>query len=386
MRFLLYKWKVFNQEDIKAALERAGHEVHVFNAVDFVREKQEEIENMLAEKFDGYDIVFSVNYFQEVSGACMKAGKKYISWTVDSPMLTMYHDSVYNPCNYIFIFDKFNYIQFKAMELNHVYYLPLAVDSERLEHLLENTKPDEKEKFSSDISFVGGLYDKNSYDDIYESLPPYLRGYFDSAFRAQLDIFGDNIFDRILTPDILAELSECVDFRQDENSFSDIKLIFTNTFLGYKMAQTERIECLNLLAKAAKVDLYTDDPAKDRLRNVIIRGTVSYFNDMPKVFAASKINMNFTIRNIRSGIPLRVWDVLGAGGFLLTNFQPEFLSFFENGKDIVFYDSLSDMQAKALYYLEHEDERKQIAENGHKKVKELHTYDIRIKQMLEYVL
>lgn len=42
MRFLLYKWKVFNQEDIKAALERAGHEVHVFNAVDFVREKQEE--------------------------------------------------------------------------------------------------------------------------------------------------------------------------------------------------------------------------------------------------------------------------------------------------------------------------------------------------------
>ena len=152
------------------------------------------------------------------------------------------------------------------------------------------------------------------------------------------------------------------------------------------MAQTERIECLNLLAKAAKVDLYTDDLAKDRLRNVIIRGTVSYFNDMPKVFAASKINMNFTIRNIRSGIPLRVWDVLGAGGFLLTNFQPEFLSFFENGKDIVFYDSLSDMQAKALYYLEHEDERKQIAENGHKKVKELHTYDIRIKQMLEYVL
>ena len=65
MRFLLYKWKVFNQEDIKAALERAGHEVHVFNAVDFVREKQEEIENMLAEKFAGYDIVFSVNYFMD---------------------------------------------------------------------------------------------------------------------------------------------------------------------------------------------------------------------------------------------------------------------------------------------------------------------------------
>lgn len=77
MRFLLYKWKVFNQEDIKAALERAGHEVHVFNAVDFVREKQEEIENMLAEKFARYDIVFSVNYFQEVSG-CLHEGREKV--------------------------------------------------------------------------------------------------------------------------------------------------------------------------------------------------------------------------------------------------------------------------------------------------------------------
>lgn len=244
----------------------------------------------------------------------MKAGKKYISWTVDSPMLTMYHDSVYNPCNYIFIFDKFNYMQFKAMELNHVYYLPLAVDSERLEHLLENTKPDEKEKSAPIFHLSEDCMTRIRMMIFMKCLPPYLRGYFDSAFRAQLDIFGDNIFDRILTPDILAELSECVDFRQDENSFSDIKLIFTNTFLGYKMAQTERIECLNLLAKAAKVDLYTDDLAKDRLRNVIIRGTVSYFNDMPKVFAASKINMNFTIRNIRSGIPLRVWERAWCGG------------------------------------------------------------------------
>ena len=61
-------------------------------------------------------------------------------------------------------------------------------------------------------------------------------------------------------------------------------------------------------------------------------------------------------------------DVLGAGGFLLTNFQPELLMYFENEKDLVYYDSLDDMQ-KAKYYLTHEDERIEIAKNGHEKVK-----------------
>ena len=48
-----------------------------------------------------------------------------------------------------------------------------------------------------------------------------------------------------------------------------------------------------------------------------------------------------TIRNIRTGIPLRVWDILGAGGFLLTNFQVELPDYFENGKDIVYYEDIN---------------------------------------------
>lgn len=382
MKILIYKWKVFNQEDIKSAFERAGHTAEFFQSVKFEREREREIVNKLAEVFAEYDLIFSVNYFQEVSEACMAAGKKYISWTVDSPMLTMYHKSVYNACNYIFIFDKFSFLRFKELGLKHVYYMPLAADTNRLEALLDNADKEECRSFSGDISFVGGLYDKNSYDDVCDKLTPYLRGYFDAAFQAQMDLFGENIFDRLLTADVLVKLSECVELKQDKDSMSDLRLVFTNTFLGYKMAQLERIECLNRLARIAPVSLFTDDPDNGRLFGVKLRGTVNYLYDMPKVFANSKINMNFTIRNIRSGLPLRIWDVLGAGGFLLTNFQPEILSFFENGKDLVYYDSLDDMCAKARYYLEHEDERRQIAKNGHEKVKKYHSYDARIKEIL----
>jgi spore maturation protein CgeB len=121
----------------------------------------------------------------------------------------------------------------------------------------------------------------------------------------------------------------------------------------------------------------------DGLSFVKLRGSVNYEEDMPKVFARSKINMNFTIRNIRTGLPLRIWDILGAGGFLLTNYQIELNDFFENGKDLVYYESLDDMERKADYYLNHEEERKMIAENGHRKVMRYHSYDARIAEMLE---
>lgn len=60
----------------------------------------------------------------------------------------------------------------------------------------------------------------------------------------------------------------------------------------------------------------------------------------------SKINLNFTIPNIKSGIPLRVWDVLGAGGFLLTNYQAEIPYYFKEGEDLVCFDGIDDLCEK----------------------------------------
>ena len=140
--------------------------------------------------------------------------------------------------------------------------------------------------------------------------------------EAQLDLYGDNVFDRLLTADILERLCEIIDFHQSDTAFSDIKLVFSSTYLGFKTAQKERIRNLNALASRFEVNLYTDR-TDDRLRGVHVRESVDYREEMPLVFHESDINMNFTIRNIRTGLPLRIWDILGAGGFLLTNYQIE---------------------------------------------------------------
>lgn len=404
MKILIYRWNVFNQEDIKEAFEYFGDTVDMYDSClsgkkagsfseinNLQSGRSRRIQKMRA-VFAEYDMIFSVNYFSEVSDVCEDLGKIYVSWTVDSPMITMYNESVFNQCNYIFLFDRFQYMQFKNMGVKNVYYLPLAVNAERIQRQL-NKAADNKAgnntvvqsyNFSNDVAFVGSLYHKNSYDEIESLLPEYLRGYFDAAMEAQMDIYGDNILDNLLNVDILTRLSELIDFRNDERSFSDLKLVFTSTYLGYKLAQKERIKYLNRLAKNHQVGLYTDE-WDDALENVMYKGTVSYRYDMPKVFHHSKINLNLTLRNIRTGIPLRVWDILGAGGFVLTNYQVELNSYFENGKELVYFDGIDDCLRKADYYLSHEDERMSIAANGLANVRKYHSYEMRIRCILEII-
>ncbi len=386
MKILLYRWKVFNQDDVKSAIEYFGHEVHDYT--ETVIDKDDETGFKLRDYaelrqvFSAYDCVFSLNYFPHVSDLCEELGKKYIAWTVDSPLISLYHQSLFNKCNYIFIFDRFYCEELKNLGAEHVWYLPLAVNCSRVDRITGSLTSEERNKWHSEVSFVGGMYHRNSYDEIKDRLPEYLRGYFDAAMAAQMEIYGDSIFDKVLTVDILEKLCELIDFKQDERAFSDIALVFSSTFLGFKLANIERVQILNKLAKHFPTDLYTDDPDKE-LIGVNLKSAVNYMTDMPKVFNCSRININPVMRNIRTGIPLRAWDIVGAGGFLMTSFQLEYMDFFENGKDYVYYESHDDLLRKTEYYLNHEDERVQIARNGHEKAVKFHSYEKRMEFILD---
>ena len=152
-----------------------------------------------------------------------------------------------------------------------------------------------------------------------------------------------------------------------------------------QIAETERIRTLNLLAKFYDVDLYTLSDTSP-LQGVHIRGGANSLTEMPKIFHLSKINLNMTIKPIQTGLPLRIFDILGCGGFLMTNYQTELTEHFEIGVDLEAYASMDELVDKCAYYLEHEDVRQQIALNGYRKVCEQHTYIHRIKEMIKATL
>ena len=395
MHILMYRWKAYNYRDIEQTFLLLGHTVDNIEQELGSYDVSPEFERVIEEKIRGthYDMVFTVNYFPLISNVCERTGVNYVSWTCDNPLISMYHESVFHACNYIFTFDKTNYLEFRGMGVKHIWYLPLAVDTERMDALLgvpekagrrKSAQDPEMQKYRGDVAFVGSLYERNSYDKIKNRLPEYLRGYFDAVMEAQLNISGANIVEPMLTTNILEQLQEYFQLEKSEGSFSDLGLIFQTTVLGFKIAEIERRRALIELSKHYRVNVYSNSDVSDLLR-IQYCGSVDYWSEMPKVFRMSKINLNFTIPNIKSGIPLRIWDVLGCGGFLLTNYQAEIPYYFKEGEDLVCFDGLEDLGEKVGYYLDHEEERKRIAWNGYRKVREKHSYIERIRTILDTV-
>jgi spore maturation protein CgeB len=97
----------------------------------------------------------------------------------------------------------------------------------------------------------------------------------------------------------------------------------------------------------------------------------AYGADMAKVVSQSKINLNFTTA---SGASDRVYKVMGAGGFLLTEDWTGRKDLFEDGKHLVVFAGDQDAKQKIKYYLDHEDERRAIAEAGQREVQHYSRY------------
>ena len=106
------------------------------------------------------------------------------------------------------------------------------------------------------------------------------------------------------------------------------------------------------------------------------------FEDAAKRFSESKIAFNISIGD---DINMRVFETLGTGSFLLTNYLPTLGELFEDGKHLVTYKSYDDMVEKAKYYLEHDEEREKIAEAGYQEAIKNHTYQNRIERIAKIV-
>ena len=78
-------------------------------------------------------------------------------------------------------------------------------------------------------------------------------------------------------------------------------------------------------------------------------------------------------RNSRE-IKRTFWSKLFAGGTMHTKR--------EIGRELETYESMEELEQKVRYYLSHEDERIEIALNGYEKVAALHTYEIRVAEMI----
>lgn len=386
MKILMLNWDSFAQEYIIEAFQKAGYQVEMFlwpfGRQNMRNNKALKIELEKKLRGESYAFVFSLNFFPVASEACFCCGKKYISWVYDSPYLLLYSEHIKYETTTVYVFDKTLCRKLNDDGIINVYYMPMAAPTEHY----DNMNSGGGKHFQADVSFVGSLYTEENQDFYkkFQGINIYTRGYLEAIIQAQKNVYGAFILEDLLNEAVTNELRRICPIMKGEDEWESDQWVYANYFLARRLTGIQREEILNLISNEHEVKLYApaQTPELIKVQNC---GPVDYISQMPYVFKNSKINLNMTLRSIHSGIPLRAMDIMGCGGFLLTNYQEDFLDFFEPDVDYVYYTDNEDLLNKIDYYLSHDAQREQIARNGHDKVLRGHTYDRRIGEILDRI-
>ncbi|MHB8578570.1 MAG: glycosyltransferase [Ignavibacteriaceae bacterium] len=112
------------------------------------------------------------------------------------------------------------------------------------------------------------------------------------------------------------------------------------------------------------------------------------FHQMVRVFSRSKINLNLSNSStmVEQQIKGRNFEIPGTKSFLLTGNAENLQEYFEDGKEIVIFNSPEELIDKAKYYLAHETERKTIAEYAFKRTISEHTWQHRFDDIFKLVI
>ena len=330
------------------------------------------------------DCAFSINFYPFLSEVCNIFHIRYICLTVDCPVMELYSISVKNEWNRIFVFDKEQQRDIESFNPGHVFHQPLGADVTKFDTLLQNTPYSVKEHFSHPVAFVGSLYtEKCPYDKV-KNLPEKTAGYLDGLMAAQERVYGYYFVEDLLTDSIVSDFkSHCPSFYEDPSpdSFLTDKRTMSQFYMARKITSNERIHTFSLVAESCGLDIYTASDTKKMPKGLRNRGLAKTLTQMPVIFNQSKINLNVTSKSIRSGLPLRIFDILSAGGLCISNYQSEIAELFVPGEEIVVYDNLDELPDIISYYLSNERKRKEIAEAGHERVKKDYSWELQLSKM-----
>lgn len=382
IKILYVDWNCYGGQDMKAALIKCGIilSTYAFSPRTNRNDPSFEKDFGLAIRSFSPRFVFSFNYFPVISKVCNNLEVIYVSWVYDNPLVSLYSYTLANPWNRVFLFDKQEYLFFKNHGINTVFYLPLAAAPGRLRS--DAISFGISCKYQADVSFVGSLYTEPKHQLYHrlQALPDFTKGYLDAIMEAQKHVYGVSLIEELLNEDILAELRKACPCPPNSDGVETERYLYSNYFLLRHVTAMERTELIQKIGLRYPLQLYTNDRTYS-CPGCTNHGPVDYYLESPYVFRHSKINLNITLRSIKSGIPLRAFDIMGSQGFLLTNYQEDFLDYFVPDEDFVYYSDLEDLINKIEYFLSHEKERLEILQNGYEKILMYHTYEKRISDL-----
>ncbi len=108
--------------------------------------------------------------------------------------------------------------------------------------------------------------------------------------------------------------------------------------------------------------------------------------DIPRIMRDSVISLNFS-KGLYGGanqMKARVFEVPGAGGFLLTEHAPGLERWFAIGEEVDVFTDAASLAERIRFYLAHPERRDAMARRAHARTREEHTYRQRMRAVVEF--
>jgi spore maturation protein CgeB len=188
---------------------------------------------------------------------------------------------------------------------------------------------DEKE-YACDISFVGMQYVDGRY--------AYFRNHLIEQFQDELNNIAYEMMARwdntdhihgTMSEQLIKAMMALLDNTPENAINMPERTYFEEVVIARAVAYTERRLMMEAVADLNPRWYGADAEGKDQISGVDYRPRLYYEDTLPKAYNLSRINLSTGLHSISSGVPLRVFDIMGAGGFIITNYQPEIPELFD---------------------------------------------------------
>jgi len=298
------------------------------------------------------EAIFSLQYIPTVSIVCQAAKVKYVVWVISSYDPGIYSCTLLNECNYIFLSDYRLYEEFFTEDFSHLHYLPLGAGRKSAAVSLSG-----KREYRYDLAMLQNIVgrDQAGYTPLSPESPlrDSTKGYLEGCIACQYQITGLPSMARHLPSYVWEDLTALFPPRIPADSIETRAHYYDNHYFNPLITWADR-------------DIHFHSLAKNRYFKESIQKNNCSAEETIRITGESKINLVITHRNRRSGIPQISWDIMAAGGFLLSNFQEDFFRLFSGPVPVLY-----------------ENEREKLAVELASEVRERHTCRRRLAELLE---
>ncbi|MDR3074210.1 MAG: glycosyltransferase [Deltaproteobacteria bacterium] len=385
-RLLLLTSKYFLTGELVAACERLGVPHQLLQVPEGEMGHTEFVERLLSAALAFRpDCIVTINHLGVdregvLMGLLERLELPLASWFVDNPHLVLAHYAgLVNPWTAIFTWDADNIPSLRALGFTHVFYLPLGTDATRFCPPPPGKALPAGHPWRADVSFVGNsmLHKVEARLDKLR-LPPELAATYKALSR---EFAGSEI--RSVEAFLHAAHPELVPFYRALGG--QVEQLDYEVLLTWESTLQYRLSCV-AATLPFKPLIVGDDGWLELLagekRPWRRHPEVTYYTDLPRFYPASAINFNCTSKQMKGAVNQRVFDVPATGSFCLTDWREQIENLFEPGKEVICYQSPEEAEAMIRFYLANPAARETVSRAARRRVLAEHTYDRRIKTLL----